>query len=86
MRRRAILLVSTLGVLALGLAVACLGCKKTPTFTTEVSGSDPTGTESGPPLFEDVTAKAGSNHFYRNGEEVEPPHLSILESLGGGLP
>ena len=23
--------------------------------------------------------------MYRNGEEVKPAHLSILESLGGGL-
>jgi hypothetical protein len=40
---------------------------------------------TGPPLFEDVTAGTGIQFAYRNGEEVTPPHLSILESLGGGL-
>ncbi len=49
------------------------------------------GTASGPdplpkgPLFEDVTAASGVRSVYDNGEEVKPPHLSILESLGGGL-
>ena len=37
-----------------------------------------------PDLFEDATAKSGVDFTYRNGEEVAPPHLSILESLGGG--
>lgn len=36
-------------------------------------------------LFQDVTAASGISFHYRNGEEVQPPHLSILESLGGGL-
>src|SRR5205823_10371014 len=27
----------------------------------------------------------GINFAYRNGEEVRPPHLAILESLGGGV-
>jgi hypothetical protein len=36
-------------------------------------------------LFQDVTASSGISFHYRNGEEVQPPHLSILESLGGGL-
>jgi hypothetical protein len=40
---------------------------------------------AGPVLFEDVTATSGVDFTYRNGEEVTPPHLSILESLGGGL-
>jgi hypothetical protein len=34
--------------------------------------------------FDDVTAASGIVHQYRNGEETQPPHLSILESLGGG--
>ncbi|MCI0378591.1 MAG: CRTAC1 family protein [Gemmataceae bacterium] len=38
----------------------------------------------GPDLFDDVTAASGVDFTYRNGEEVKPPHLSILESLGGG--
>jgi hypothetical protein len=36
-------------------------------------------------VFEDVTATTGIDFTYRNGEEIDPPHLSILESLGGGL-
>jgi hypothetical protein len=39
----------------------------------------------GPALFEEVAASSGINFTYRNGEEVRPPHLSILESLGGGV-
>lgn len=36
-----------------------------------------------PPLFEDITRASGVAFTYRNGEETE--HLSILESLGGGV-
>jgi hypothetical protein len=39
--------------------------------------------EEAPPLFRDVTAESGVNFTYRNGEEKG--HLSILESLGGGV-
>jgi hypothetical protein len=39
--------------------------------------------DAGPPWFRDVTADAGVNHTYRNGEEAG--HLAILESLGGGV-
>jgi hypothetical protein len=37
----------------------------------------------GPPLFREVTAEAGIDFTYRNGEEAD--HYAILESLGGGL-
>ena len=40
---------------------------------------------TGPDFFEDVTPSTGIDFTYHNGEEVKPPHLSILESLGGGL-
>src|SRR5207245_4904231 len=36
-------------------------------------------------LFEDVTKASGIAFTYRNGEDITPPHLSILESLGGGV-
>jgi hypothetical protein len=39
---------------------------------------------AGPPLFADVTAASGVNFTYRNGEDTAD-HLSILESLGGGV-
>jgi hypothetical protein len=40
---------------------------------------------AGPDLFEEVTASSRVRFTYRNGEEVKPPHLAILESLGGGV-
>ena len=40
---------------------------------------------AGPPFFEDVTASSGLDFMYKNGEDLDPPHLSILESLGGGV-
>src|SRR6266852_3508707 len=39
----------------------------------------------GPSLFEEVTASSGIDFTYRNGEDLRPQHLSILESLGGGV-
>ena len=39
----------------------------------------------GPPLFEEIAAAGNLDFTYHNGEEVQPPHLSILESLGGGV-
>jgi hypothetical protein len=38
-----------------------------------------------PALFDDVTASSGIDFAYQNGEDLQPPHLSILESLGGGV-
>jgi enediyne biosynthesis protein E4 len=37
----------------------------------------------GPAWFEDMTAASGINFTYRNGEEAD--HMSIIESLGGGV-
>ena len=39
----------------------------------------------GPDLFEDATQASGIDFTYRNGEDIVPPHLAILESLGGGI-
>jgi hypothetical protein len=36
------------------------------------------------PLFEDITASSGIKYDYRNGEDTAN-HLTILESLGGGV-
>src|SRR5207248_8912205 len=44
----------------------------------------PADAPAGPPLFEDVTASSGVAFTYRNGEDTAD-HLSILESLGGGV-
>jgi hypothetical protein len=38
----------------------------------------------GPPLFEDVTPSSGVDFTFRNGEDTAD-HLSILETLGGGV-
>jgi hypothetical protein len=49
-----------------------------------LSHEEPADTASAPPLFEDVTAASGVDFTYRNGEETAD-HVSILESLGGGV-
>jgi hypothetical protein len=74
-------------LLALAAGVpAGVGCDRSPAGSAEdpaVAAPDPD--LQGPDLFEDVTAVTGVAFAYRNGEEVTPPHLSILESLGGGV-
>lgn len=75
--RRVVLIVSTIPVFA-----GCSGSTSAP-----VAMPDPpvVAIEEGPTWFRDVTKDAGIDFRYRNGEEVQPPHLAILESLGGGL-
>jgi enediyne biosynthesis protein E4 len=53
-----------------------------PVITSSLNG---TGGADGPDIFSDITTTSGIVTSYRNGEEVQPPNLSILESLGGGL-
>lgn len=55
---------------------------KKQTKTDSQTNNDNRPTIEGP-IFEDVTAISSVEFSYRNGEEV--PHLSILESLGGGV-
>jgi enediyne biosynthesis protein E4 len=57
----------------------------TPQTSLAIMRSTEQFSDTGPDLFADVTADSGINFQYRNGEEVDPPHMSILESLGGGL-
>ncbi len=47
-------------------------------------GSKPSEAPPGPDWFEDITKASGLAHTYRNGEDAAS-HLSILESLGGGV-
>jgi len=70
------------GILAFG-----PGCspKSTPAAGTAAPSVAPATEPSGPDLFEDVTRTSQIDFAYRNGEEVQPPHLAILESLGGGV-
>jgi hypothetical protein len=66
-------------VAALGLATfLTLGCNN-----GEQETPPPQPEDTGPPLFEDVTAKTTIDFSYRNGEEGL--HYAILESLGGGV-
>src|SRR5262249_18695964 len=48
------------------------------------ASADPDPDLQGPDLFEEVTKSSGTDYAYRNGEDTSP-HLSILESLGGGI-
>ncbi len=64
------------------------GCGKTdpvPTVATAPVLPENPGEETGPAIFEDVTAKSGIDFKYQNGEVGAPTNLTILESLGGGL-
>lgn len=76
------------GILIGAMLLIGWGCSPTPTEQppTIVEGPPPKeDIPQGPPFFEEVTATSGVDFAYRNGEEVQPPHLAILESLGGGL-
>jgi hypothetical protein len=50
---------------------------------TNVEGPAPQPAPAGPPLFREVTKESAINFTYKNGQEAG--HLSILESLGGGV-
>ena len=62
-----------------------VGCKPTAEPETRPATAPPAVEEpAGPPLFVDATASSGISFTYRNGEDTAN-HLSILESLGGGV-
>src|SRR5436309_15708220 len=68
------------------LLLAAWACNSRPTAQVPTTAAT-TVTEDdlqGPNLFEEVAASSGLDFTYRNGEDVSP-HLSILESLGGGV-
>ncbi|MCI0700618.1 MAG: CRTAC1 family protein, partial [Planctomycetia bacterium] len=83
MSRRIVMLLTIVVAGGLAAALASLGCsdKQTPADPL-VAELPPDPDLTGPDFFQDVTASAGIDFTYRNGEEV--PHLAILESLGGG--
>jgi hypothetical protein len=67
-----------------GLAGWAWGPWAAKTHRSTPSDSSPPDEESeGPPLFADVTERSGIKFVYRNGEEAN--HLTILESVGGGV-
>jgi hypothetical protein len=59
-------------------------CAKRDEATAPPKANAKTGEPMGPPVFQDVTAVSGVDFTYRNGEDTAN-HLSILESLGGGV-
>ncbi len=67
------------GLMLMALCAAAIGCNGGANTTTPAAAAQ----DAGPPLFQDVTAAAGVDVTYRNGEEAG--HYTILESLGGGL-
>jgi hypothetical protein len=62
-----------------------ISCGQPNEVSTPVPIETPPADVSGPDLFEEVAAAAGLRFTYRNGEDITPPHLAILESLGGGV-
>ena len=70
---------------AAALAGSVISCTPKPTTADRVAEPAPAADISGPDLFQDVTKASQIDFSYRNGEEIQPPHLAILESLGGGV-
>jgi len=68
-----------------GFLVATLACTNRPPTPPAVTagGEAPPNEEAGPAFFTDITRNSNLEFTYRNGEEAN--HLSILESLGGGV-
>src|SRR6185437_1923575 len=64
----------------LGLTILPAACGRRAPSTSAVPA---TVSEDAPTIFRDITASSGIAFAYRNGSEAE--HLSILESLGGGV-
>ncbi|HWG43109.1 MAG TPA: CRTAC1 family protein [Gemmataceae bacterium] len=71
-----------LAILALfGLTIVPVACSWRASSPASVPGS--AAKDDGPAFFRDITTSAGIDFRYRNGAEAG--HLSILESLGGGV-
>jgi enediyne biosynthesis protein E4 len=84
MTRRWIVAPLCLSVLGVVLLVF-FACKSRTPEAASTPAEPPDPELTGPDLFQAMTESSGINFSYRNGEEVDPPHLSILESLGGGV-
>jgi hypothetical protein len=83
-RRRLVLWGTPPLVIALVAIILFVACSSNSGTSIPGTGDAPAMPEvaKGPDYFEDVTAKAGIKHHYRNDEEKQ--HMAILESLGGG--
>jgi hypothetical protein len=60
-------------------------CGRPSTIPDPIHGEPPDAELANPDLFEERASLSGVAFTYRNGEDVTPPHLAILESLGGGV-
>src|SRR5689334_69499 len=81
---RRTLTTAALVCVAAGLVVALVASAGCPSPSPSAPQAPPAEEPpAGPPLFEDVTAKAGIDFTYRNGEDAG--HFAIIESLGGGV-
>ena len=78
-------LLAGVGLLAGAALLAGYGCDRRPPDGPAVAPAEQEADPDlqGPDLFEEVARAAGIDFAYRNGEDTSP-HLSILESLGGG--
>jgi hypothetical protein len=73
------------GLLLMAAILAIPACSSRPIEDQPVAlAAQPDPDLQGPDLFEEVTRAAGIDWTYHNGEKGSP-HLSILESLGGGV-
>jgi enediyne biosynthesis protein E4 len=82
---RRIWLLSFLPLAGLAAAISLalhFGCGPSPTAPVVLDSKPLNEEQTGPTLFEDVTASTGVAFTYQNGQEAG--HLAILESLGGG--
>ena len=84
MRRHWLAVVGVVSILAAGGAALFFGLGNRTGTDGGVNAAQVPAEPALPPFFEDVTAASGVRHTYRNGEDTAD-HLSILESLGGGL-
>jgi hypothetical protein len=66
--------------LVLGILLTAMACRPKPPAAPAAGKEEP----AGPDWFEDITAASGIHFTYFNGEK-DANHLSILESLGGGV-
>src|SRR5262249_45803292 len=58
-------------------------CRNGNATTPPAPAPSPSRARQEPAFFRDMTAQAGVDFTYRNGEEAD--HYAILESLGGGV-
>jgi hypothetical protein len=71
-------------VIGAGIIAAGLACRQPTPSVVSSDTPKPAIASVEPALFEEITPSSGIDFTYRNGEDTAD-HLSILESLGGGV-